>query len=143
MPTVYWAMKKAADDLPIVGPFALGLGVREPPSSHADVDLDVNSLVVLNGRGISVARHWRDLPKHCIPIRLRENDSGGGNPQNVYCWKTGVRPFTPRPVAAGLDLVLKPHDLQKGNVVPSGVGSLAQFQADLAATRAQWVIDEA
>jgi hypothetical protein len=142
MPTIYRAMKRAQDNLPVVEPSARGLGVREPPSPDADVDVDAHGNVILNNRGMSVARHWRELPRHRIPKRLKTGQKGGLGPNADFCWKLGDGPFTAAPVAAGLELVLKPHDPTKGNVVPDQQIPLAQFQANLAATRNLWVVDE-
>jgi hypothetical protein len=143
MPTTYRAMKMAADKLPVVGPFALGLGVREPSWPHADVDVDALGYVVLNGKGMSVARHWRDLPRHRIPERLDDGVLGAIGPNSNFCWKMGQGAFSAQAVAPGLDLVLKPHELSRGNIVANRAVTLPQFQNDLAATRNQWAVDEA
>lgn len=70
MPTIYRSMKHAADGLPVVGSNARELGVRIPPSPHADIDLDAAGHVIRNGRGMSVVAHWRDLLAHLVPKRL-------------------------------------------------------------------------
>jgi hypothetical protein len=59
MPTVYRSMKRAEDGLPIVGSNSKELGVRVPPNPSPDVDLDSNMQVIMNGKGMSVAEHWR------------------------------------------------------------------------------------
>ena len=51
MPTIFRAMKRAADSLPVVGFSAsTELGVRLPPNTWADIDLDKNDHVVQNGK---------------------------------------------------------------------------------------------
>src|SRR5262249_7906435 len=135
-------MKEATDNFPVVEPSARGLGVREPPSPDADMEVDAHSNVVLNGRGMSVARHWRDLPLHRIPKRLAQTKKGARAPNSNYCWRMGDGPFQPAPVTVGLDLVLKPYEPNLGNIVPSKVTTLTEFQRALAATRSQWAIDE-
>src|SRR5437868_2367489 len=85
MPKLYRAMKKADDDLPVVEPSARGLGVREPPSPNADVDTDANGMVILNGRGMSVTRHWRDLPYYRIPKRLDDGSNGAAGSNSDCC----------------------------------------------------------
>jgi hypothetical protein len=142
MPAINRSMRKATDNLPVVEPSARGLGVREPPLPNADVDVDGKGHVVLNGRGMSVARHWRDLPYFRIPKRLDVRKVGFKGSNADCCWRLGEGPFTPGPVWAGLELVLKVHDPTKGNVVPNQPVPLSQFQAELAATRASWVLDE-
>jgi hypothetical protein len=142
MPTVYRAMKKAEDGFPSVENGARGLGVREPPSAHADIDVDAAGNVVVNGRGMSVARHWRDLPTHRIPERLDNGEVGATGPNSDYCWKLGQGGFSPAAVGNRLVLALKPGSTTRGNVAPSAVVSLGQFQSDLAATRPGWTVDE-
>jgi hypothetical protein len=59
MPTIYRSMKRAEDGLPIVGSNSKELGVRVLPNPNVDVDLDGNGHVITNGKGMSVAEHWR------------------------------------------------------------------------------------
>ena len=92
MPTIYRAMKRGESGFPLVEKSSRGLGVREPPSEHADVDVDAVGNVVLNDRGMSVARHWRDLPTHRIPERLDDGAVGATGPNSDRCWNSsGVR----------------------------------------------------
>lgn len=143
MPTVDRSMKAAADGLPVVGDRPKELGVRVPPNPHADVAVDPNTnQVVLNGSGMSVAANWRLLPPHLIPLRLSGviKDAKGRN--RLTCYRLGDGAFAPGPLANGLELVLKPGRTGQGNVVPAGPVRVAQFQADLATTRMQWVVDE-
>ncbi len=142
MPTVYRSMKRAADGLPVLESSARGLGVREPPAPDADIDVDAAGNVERNGKGMSVARNWRDLPRHRIPKRLNNGQEGGLGPNSNFCWRYGDGPFAPGLLAVGLELVLKPHDPTKGNVVPSLAVPLTHYQADLEATRDGWVVDE-
>jgi len=76
MPAIFRSMKADAVGLPSAEPTARGLGVRGPDSPHPDVDLDPAGNVLMNGRGMSVARHWRDLPRHRIPERLDDGEIG-------------------------------------------------------------------
>jgi hypothetical protein len=143
MPTVFRSMKAAADGLPVVGDRSKELGVRVPPNPHADVDVDPNTnLVVLNQKGMSVAENWRLLPPHLIPMRLASvvKDAKGLN--YLKCYRLGDGPFVPGLLANGLEVALKPGVTDKGNVVPSAPVTVSQFQADLGATRNQWVADE-
>ncbi len=70
MPTIYRSMKRAEDGLPVVGSNSKELGVRVPPNPNADVDLDGKDHVITNGKGMSVAEHWRYLLGHLVPKRL-------------------------------------------------------------------------
>jgi hypothetical protein len=136
-------MKAAADGLPVVGDRSKELGVRVPPNPSADIDVNPKTnLVVLNGSGMSVAENWRLLLPHLIPKRLSAiiADAKGRGSLTVY--RLGDGPFVPGPLASGLELVLKVHDPGMGNVVPDTAVSVTQFQAQLAATRNQWVVDE-
>jgi hypothetical protein len=143
MPTVFRSMKVAEDGLPVVGDRSKELGVRVPPNPHADVDVDATTnLVVLNQKGMSVAENLRRLAPHLIPTRLSSIVPLAKGRGNLRCYRLGDGPFAPGPIADGLELVLKPGATDTGNIVPSAVVTLAQFQHDLAATRALWVEDE-
>lgn len=143
MPTVFRSMKAADDGLPVIGDQAKELGVRVPPNPHPDISVDANTnLVVLDGSGMSVVANWRLLPPHLIPIRLALVVKKAKGPNSLLCYRLGNGPFVPGPLSAGLDLALKPNETVRGNVLPSGPVTVIQFQADLAATRSQWVVDE-
>lgn len=143
MPTVFRSMKAAADGLPVVGDGSKELGVRVPPNPHADVEVDPNTnLVVLNQKGMSVAANWRNLLPHLIPARLSAMVPKARGADDLKCFRVGDGPFAPGVIANGLELVLKPGETDLGNMVPSAAVTVSQFQADLAATRTQWVVDE-
>ncbi len=132
MPLVYRAMKKDADGFPTVAPSASALGVRP----GIDIDLDNESNVIVNQKGMSVSPSWRDISIFRIPKRL-----GGQGRNNTYCFKMGEGPFHQSDFAKGLELV--PDSANHGIVCPKQTTSLIQFEADLAATRNNWKIDEA
>jgi hypothetical protein len=142
VPTVYRAMRKAEDGFPIVAPHALGLSVREPLSPNADVDVDESGNVAMNGRGMSVAKHWRDLPKHRVPVRLDDGEQGAVGPNSNFCWRFGEGEFRASELTARLALAMKKGSTTTGNIVPTAPVPLRQFQSDLAATREGWVVDE-
>ena len=142
MPTMFRTMKQADDGLPVVGSNAKELGVRVPPNPHSDIDLDANDCVVLNGRGLSVTANWRCLPGYLIPKRLRALFPGATGPDLLTCYKMGTGAFAPGAIGNALTLVLKNGNPQAGNLVPNLSVHLDQFQADLAATRNQWTVDE-
>jgi hypothetical protein len=143
MPTIFRPMKRAADGLPVVGSNSKELGVRPPPNPNADIDLDQNEYVVQNGKGMSVAANWRNLLAHLIPKRLRPHFPGAVGSDLLSCYKMGAGTFVAGAVSADLDLLLKPGTLTAGIVAPTQSVHRDQFQADLAATRNQWSIDEA
>lgn len=142
MPTIYRTMKRFHDGFPVAEPTGRGLGVRPPSSKDRDVDVDASGHILVNGRGMSVARHWRDLPAHRIPERLDDGELGASGSSKDACWRTGEGGFEPGPFAAGLCLALKSHAPVLGNVAPTEPISLQRFQAQLAATREGWIIDE-
>jgi hypothetical protein len=142
MPTIYRPMKHAEDGLPVVGSNSKELGVRIPPNSNADIDLDGNGSVILNGKGMSVAKHWKYLLGHLVPKRLRPTFPGATGPNSLTCYKTGTGAFAEASLNHELTVALKTDDPHAGNVVPSRLVALQQFQAALAATRAQWTPDE-
>lgn len=79
---------------------------------------------------------WRDISIFRIPKRL-----GGQGRNNTYCFKMGEGAFHQTDLARGLELV--PDSAIHGIVRPKQTTSLTQFEADLAATRSDWQIDEA
>ena len=143
MPTIYRAMKRADDGLPIVGSNSKELGVRVPPNTNADIDLDETGGVTLNGKGMSVTENWRWLLPHLIPKRLKAKFAGASGSDNVACFRFGQGPFAAAALNARLQLVLKEHNAHAGNVVPIISIPEKDFQADLAVTRGDWTIDEA
>lgn len=142
MPTMFRTMKRANDGLPVVGSNSKELGVRVPANPNADIDLDTNDYVVLNGKGLSVAANWRQLPGYLIPKRLRALFPGAAGPDSLVCYRMGTGVFAPGAVSNDLSLVLKTGNARAGNIVPNQSVHRDQFQADLAATRNQWTVDE-
>ena len=139
-------MLKDADGLPFVGTRANCLGVR-PTGPHADVDLnpagDANGDVISNDKGLSVGDNWRNLPGFLIPEHLDDGfNRARGKNMAVYVHGNGTGPFGPGPVAAGLEMILKQGSVNAGVIRPVATVPLAQYQADLQATRANWVVDE-
>jgi hypothetical protein len=136
MPLVYRVMKKDEDDLPTVEHSSNGLGVRP----GMDVDVDLQSNVIANGKGMSVAPSWRDISLLRIPKRLRDRVRGARGPNNRSCFRTGTGVFQAGKFADGLELV--PDSATHGCIAPAQSVPLSQYQNDLAATRSNWQIDE-
>jgi hypothetical protein len=140
MPKIYRSMKEHPDGKPVIEATNKGLGVRVAPSIVTDVDLDQDGRVILNGKGMSVAPTWRDLPPHLISRKLKPKYSDAlGSPQ-LRCFTMGDGPFQNGPIADRMDLTC--NEPKHGLVVPRLLASLDQFQADLASTRDDWKIDE-
>src|SRR4051812_5277557 len=142
MPTIYRPMKRAEAGLPIVGSNSKELGVRVPPNPNADIDLDGNDHVITNGKGMSVAEHWRYLLGHLVPKRLVPIFPGAAGSNSLTCYKLGSGSFAGAPLKNELIVVLKTHDHHAGIVAPSQSVPIQQFQAALAAMRTQWQPDE-
>ena len=60
----------------------------------------------------------------------------------VYVHGNGTGPFGPGPFAAGLEMILKQGSVDSGVIRPVATVPLAQYQADLQATRMNWVDDD-
>jgi hypothetical protein len=137
MPRVYRTMKKDQDDLPTEEPTAAGLGVRV----GTDIRVDQAGNVVLDGSGMSVAPAWRALQPYRIPRRLRALVHAARGRDDTFCFAMGDGHFLRGPLAQGLELI--PDAPTHGSVAPAQVVPLAQYQADISATRGSWQVDEA
>jgi hypothetical protein len=131
------------DGLPMVGSNkSKVLGVRWS-GDHADVDLDPpgdeNGNVVVNRKGLSVNSDWRTLPSHLIPKELGDQFNGTGKGMKVYVHGSG--PFEEGQVTPSLEILLKSDSVDSGVVRPAFPVSLRQYEADLHATRQDWVED--
>ncbi len=135
-------MKQADDGLPVVGTASRELGVRVPPDPNADVDLDEGGGVILNGKGMSVVANWRNLLPHLVPKRLRPVFPGAAGSNRLACFRLGEGSFIPGSLNDRLSLMLKDHDTRSGNIVPAEPMSQGELQDALAATRAEWLVDD-
>jgi hypothetical protein len=141
MPKIYRSMRKADDGKPLVDMSGKGLGVRgEPVNGVVDVDIDQGGNVVLNGKGMSVAPSWRELPIFLISKRLKDKVPGARGAPSLFSFTLGAGAFADGPVAEGLDL--KVDAPQHGLVVPQAAVPLDHYQRHLANTRDQWIVDE-
>jgi hypothetical protein len=134
MPRVFRVMRKEPDGLPTVS--QTSLGVRP----GVDVDLDSQSNVLVNGKGMSVAPNWREINRNRIPKRLRSIMPGAGGSNNTSCFCTGNGAFVQGAFANGL--TLEPDSATHGTVAPAQVVPCAIYEADIAATRPAWQVDE-
>jgi hypothetical protein len=135
-------IKDQKDNLPLVGTKSKCLGVRES-GPHADVDIDASGNVIANRKGMSVSDSWRVLPGHLIPEHLDNGHNGAsGKNMAVFFHGQGTGAFAEGPIAPGLELCFKNGTSTAGNVCPVVDVLVAQYQSDLVATRADWVVDE-
>jgi hypothetical protein len=135
MPLIYRSMQKDGDR-PKLGRTAKTLGVRIP----GDIAVDATGHVSPGTGGMSVVPAWRLLKSHRIPMRLRHFCPDATGKTDLSCWKMGEGEFKDGPLAPGLSF--RRDTPMHGLVEPAQVVSLADFEADLAATRDQWTIDE-
>ena len=142
MPLMFRPMKTDVDQLPVCGSNSKELGVRVPPNKNADIDVTDTQTVTLNGRGMSVAEHWRTLPGHLIPKRLTPVFPGATGSNSLSCFRIGEGAFAAGIFNDNLTLVLKAGKNTQGNLSPSNEMSVSAFQTALVATRVQWQIDE-
>ena len=126
---------------PLIAPRFCCLGVRLtevtliPPGDSA-------GQVQANGMGMSVSADWRNLEPELIPEELEDDENGArGKKMAVFVHGYGTSPFAEAPVAPGLEMRFKPNKTDSGNVCPVVTTMLVQFQADLATTAPDWVID--
>jgi hypothetical protein len=112
MPTIYRAMKQTDDGLPAVGSGSSELGVRIPPNPNADIEVDDDGNVILNGNGMSVVENWRSLLPHLVPKRLKPIFPGATGSNKLACFRFGEGPFSPGSLNDRLSLNLKRHDVR-------------------------------
>lgn len=136
MPRVFRAMRKDEDGLPSLGRSSGDLGVRP----GIDVDVDHQGRVLTNGKGMSVSPSWRDLSMHRIPKPLRHWVPGARGSNNAYCFRRGEGPFEPGVFAEAL--ILQPDSPTHGVIAPAELTPLDNYEAALAATRSDWIVDE-
>lgn len=132
MALVFRFMRKEADDKPVIADED-GLGVRV----KIDILLDVQGNARVTKEGMSVAPHWRNVSILRKPPRLVE---GGRGEDDTYVFCRGEGPFVQEPFAAGLELLpdnKNPH--RHGSVRPDQVVPLADYRANLEATRDEWI----
>lgn len=135
MPAIYRAM--LPDGVrPKVGASARTLGVRVPK----DIEPDTSGHVHPGPHGMSVAPSLRALPHELVPKRLRHLHKGAVGPDSSKVWRHGEGSFAPATVAP--HLVLRPDRADHGTVSPEAMMPLAQYEAAIAGTAADWVIDE-
>ena len=138
-PKVYRVMKRDADGFPTTGASASTLGVRP----HADVHLDANDEVLLDGCGMSVVPRWRLMLFTRVPKRLIALVPGARGSDKEYCFCAGAGGFVRAGFADGLELIPDPGDAPvHGVIAPTESVHVDAFQSALWATRESWFVDE-
>ena len=65
---------------------------------------------------------------------------GSGGSNHTFCFRAGHGAFVQGAFANGL--TLEPDSAKHGNVAPAQAVPLATYEADIAATRPDWQVDE-
>jgi hypothetical protein len=140
---IYRSMLKGADGSPKIGPTANELGVR-PPDGVKKCDVDLcptrKTVVLANGKGMSVASSWRKLPLHRIPKRLEKQAKGATGRNDCSCFKLADFEYKDFDITESLK-----HTAGKsahGLIHPVSEINIVDLQGELAATQKMWSVDE-
>lgn len=143
VPTIFRVMTPDGDK-PAVGRSRRKLGVLLPDEttseSSSDIAPDSKGEVHPSGKGMSVSPSLQHLPFGRVPKRLRKFRPGARGSDTDKVWRHGTGPFEQSAVAQGL--ALHPDRAEHGVVEPAEVMKVEQYEQALAATAADWVIDE-
>jgi hypothetical protein len=123
-------------DNPLVAATARGLGVRR----GVDIPVDASGNVAPGSGGMSVAPHWKLLPPWRIPRRLANIVPKARGRNEDVCWRLGENGFVAELIGEHLRFV--PDRPTHGLVEPVYEMLLSNYEAALADTRVDWVIDE-
>ena len=83
------------------------------------------------------------LRSHLIPERLAAIRPGAAGKNYLTCYRFGTGVFEAGTVNDDLEVCLKPGQDDSGNIAPTRLMTIEQFQQALAATREDWTVDEA
>lgn len=143
MPRMFRVMLKDSDGHPKIQDDD-GLGVRYSDDKRGvrEVKIDAEGKVVINDKGMSVFRHWEDIPLTRKPERLGGASRGD---QDAYCFRLGEGKWESGIILLGkLDLLApnRPAFPNHGVVRPLIPRTLAEYRALLAETQNDWILDE-
>ena len=139
MPRVYRSMERDGNR-PRIGHSARTLGVRVEGGT-IDIVVDRHGKVYPGEGGMSVAPHWRSLPPHRIPRRLRPKSNEARGSNELYCWRLGDGAFENGEITSRL--FHRVTSATHGVIEPAIAMSLVNFEASVANTQQDWIIDEA
>jgi hypothetical protein len=131
---------------PRVGDDTCQLGVRPPGHPvNADVNVDANGNVLLDGGGMSVfpsivPAELKRVPKRLIPLRLANKIPGAAGDDDLRIWKTGNGVFMSGAVTVMLKLNVTSRT--HGTIGPAQLMPLADLQAEIARTQRDWTVEE-
>jgi hypothetical protein len=112
---------------------------------NADVNVDANGNVSLDGGGMSVfpsivPAELKRVPKRLIPLRLANKVPGAAGDDDMKIWTTGDGAFVSGPMTAMLNLNVTGRS--HGTICPAHAMSLNDLQAELAKTQPDWIVQE-
>jgi hypothetical protein len=145
MPKVYRSMYEDAGK-PRIGNDTCELRVRPPGHPiNADVNVDANGNLALDGGGMSVFPsivpvELRRIPKRLIPLRLASRIPGAIGDDDMKIWTTGMGPFVSGPMTVKMSLNVTGRS--RGTICPNCVMSLQEVQMELAKTQPNWTVEE-
>ena len=138
MPLIYRAML-AGELGPLAGSSKKMLGIKAGSEPADDIAPTPDGRVFPETGGMSVAPTWRDLPAFRIPRRLKNLCPAATGNNKMECWRMGSGPF--EDAAVSPELNLRVDSGSHGAVEPSRELPLHTFQAALAQTQDQWIIE--
>lgn len=121
---------------PLVAPTARGLGVRP----GTDIMISNSGDVSLGTGGMSVAPDWKLLPPWRIPRRLAHIVPQARGRNEDACWRLGYYEIVSGLVGKQLQLVS--DGATHGVIEPAFDMPFDSYQAALASTKDEWIIDE-
>lgn len=143
-PKMYRSMlpqPSAAPVAPAVGAADNMLSARVPPHPRADVHPDPGGNVGPVGEGLSVSPNLTALPASLVPERLRDKRPGARGTNALRVFRLGNRSFVRASLGSALELL--PTSSKHGVLQPIQPTPIQDYQKELAATQALWVVDEA
>lgn len=133
------------DDKPEIGSGRNMLGVRSEPESNPDV-VEIDGVVPVAAGGMSVNICPCVMLPTMVPRKLNGLVPGAKHSgiDGRRIWRTGQGPFVSSPVSESLDLRTDPdpNKLGHGFVEPAKPVPIGDYQAALALTKEDWLIDE-
>jgi hypothetical protein len=112
-------------------------GVR---ANGADIPVRADGTVQPGAGGLSVVPNWRSLPPFLVPHRLLDKYPRARGNAKLACFRLSNVMFVDDAIGDALQLRIDSPD--HGTIQPRQVMPVNVYQAELAATRNTWMIDE-